>query len=266
MADLQRVFCPDRLLFVQLPVSDPRCTRASQSLPNWLISAMVVDFCKTPVQGQTAVHVSSLYQNSRSLIRLCDNAVQFNSHRFGAKYSITLSEQLTRAIDRHLRELTASAAGLRLIVGANTSEADIELLQLVLPINQALWNLVQPFQSGDPDSFTSSVIHLAQFHRTCRRRWAIKRLEASLSDDTLHLNANRTSDAARDEQSTSLTNLHPLLGQSVQLDTGMNTKSAAVNPNNLDCKTLDVPEHLCASVTNMFEFASNVSFFAALVD
>ncbi|KAF5396978.1 DSHCT domain protein [Paragonimus heterotremus] len=351
LTDLQRVFCPGRLLFVQLPASDPKCSRVSHSLPNWLVPAMVVDLCKTTVQGQTEVHWNLITwqpsdrlptrtshppyhqvlpvndvaaaaaenipdsessgvctdlkadvddeaeedvlcdgedcwmkptpfppqlmplfipesfddslarltlmsdQNSRSLVRLCDNVVQFKSHRFGTNSSITLSEQLTRAIDRHLRELTASAAGLRLIVGANTSEADIELLQLVLPINQALWNLVQPFQSGDPDSFTSSVMygllpdcptplhlgratraksnqddsgssvydelwslgdelvnslipsssvpsshslapltcpdlvsHLARFHRTCRRRWAVKRLDAILSDDKLHLN------------------------------------------------------------------------------
>ncbi|TPP56649.1 Helicase SKI2W [Fasciola gigantica] len=31
--------------------------------------------------------------------------------------------------------------------------------------------------------------HLAQFHRTCRRRWAVKRLETSLSNDKLSLNS-----------------------------------------------------------------------------
>ncbi|KAF7232444.1 hypothetical protein EG68_09616, partial [Paragonimus skrjabini miyazakii] len=442
--DLQRVFCPGRLLFVQLPASNPKCTRASQSLPNWLVPAMwnlitwqPSDRLPTrtshppyhqvlPVSGVAAAenipdsespgvctHVNAdvddedeedvlcdgedcwmkptpfppqlmpLFipesfddslarltllsdQNSRSLVRLCDNVVQFKSHRFGANSSITLSEQLTRAIDRHLRELTASAAGLRLVVGANTSGADTELPQLVLATNQALWNLVQPFQTGDPDGSISSsgcsvydelwslgdelvnslipsssipssnslapltcpdlVSHLARFHRTCRRRWAVKRLEASLSDDKLHLNTeyvgrlrvleelgfidaavergclslkglvacelqqmevlltqlllegsftqlpaadiaallscfvleSRTSDAARDEHSTSLANLLTVLGQSVQLDTGTNTKTAVVNSNNLEHNTLDVPEHLCAPVIKMFEFAANL--------
>ncbi|KAF8566405.1 hypothetical protein P879_10354 [Paragonimus westermani] len=487
MADLQRVFCPGRLLFVQLPASDPKCTRASQSLPNWLVPAMVIDLCKTTVQGQTEVHWNLITwqpsdrfltrtshppyrqvlpmndvtaaantpdsesagvctdvdadvddeaeedvlrdgedcwmkptpfppqlmplfipesfddslarltllsdQHSRSLVRLCDNVVQFKSHRFGANSSITLSEQLTRAIDRHSRELTASAAGLRLVVGANTSGADTELPQLVLTTNQALWNLVQPFQTGDPDGSTSSVMygllpdcptplhlgratraksnqddsgssvydelwslsdelvnslipsssvpssnplapltcpdlvsHFARFHRTCRRRWAVKRLEASLSDDKLHLNTeyvgrlrvleelgfidaavergclslkglvacelqqmevlltqlllegsftqlpaadiaallscfvieSRTSDLARDDQSTSLANLLTVLTESVQPDTDANTKTAAVDSKNLERKIVDVPEHLRAPVMKMFEYAVNL--------
>ncbi|KAF5395637.1 hypothetical protein PHET_11500, partial [Paragonimus heterotremus] len=70
---------------------------------------------------------------------------------------------------------------------------------------------------------------------------------------------SRTSDAARDEQSTLLAKLLTVLSQYVQLDTTTDPKTAAVNSHNPECNILDVPEHLCAPVIKMFEFAADLT-------
>ncbi|KER34033.1 hypothetical protein T265_00220 [Opisthorchis viverrini] len=188
-------------------------------------------------------------QSLRNLVRVCDQVLHSKTSRPSTNSSGTLSDQLTRAIRRHRQEMAAAEAGLRLLVGANTSAADSALSQLILEVNQELLDLVQPLTSPhttpsvvfgllpdcppalplgraikiklNPDETTSVfdelwmlgeelttpllgtsvtqrlapvtcpdlVSHFALFHRTCRRRWAVRRLEASLSDDKLHLNA-----------------------------------------------------------------------------
>ncbi|KAG5443338.1 Helicase SKI2W, variant 2 [Clonorchis sinensis] len=334
MSDLQRVFCPGRLVFVQVPATSQKGNlRNRETLPNWLVPALVVDINKALVQGQTETQwnlitwqlpdrvadasaprpyqlVSDTFstkgvgnsafdieevkeleeeevlcdgedcwmsptpfppqlmpvfipfsfddslgrltlltnQSLRNLVRVCDQVLHSKTSRPCTNSSGTLSDQLTRAIRRHRQEMAAAEAGLRLLVGANTSAADSALSQLILEVNQELLDLVQPLASPDttpsvvfgllpdcppalhlgraikiklsPDETTSVfdelwmlgeelttpllgtsvtqrlapvtcpdlVSHFALFHRTCRRRWAVRRLEASLSDDKLHLN------------------------------------------------------------------------------
>ncbi|CAH8647934.1 unnamed protein product [Heterobilharzia americana] len=149
--------------------------------------------------------------SARFFVRICDHIVAFQNYSPNNP-NVTLSEMLLRGIKRHRQQ----AAALEAVPESPTTSSPESPLPTIygLPSNwptkvdlrQSLNSreflqrmllttpLISPVitQRLAPVSCPDLVAHLELIHRTCRRRWAIKRIEESLSDSQLQLNTEYT--------------------------------------------------------------------------